>query len=558
VSRINVVTAIGTVLLISVGIARLVPTYTTSSASIDEPFHIACGMEWLDKGVYTYEAQHPPLARVADALGPYLAELRSHSARSANPEDKQPVAGVNELGWAEGNAILYADGNYWRNLTLARLGALPFLVLACAGIVLWARRWFSTGAAMWALLLFISLPPVLAAAGQATTDMACAATVFVALYQFMRWLEHPDARRSAIFGAALGLALLSKFSSIPFLAACCAVALVYFALVTRDWRGRTYGRWRPLCIIGGVAFVLVWAGYRFSFHPILAEPGYTKTLAGISETSPRLGRAMAEISKIPLPMPELPHGIYMVFRHNQFGHESYLFGRYQNRGCWYFFPVIVAIKTPLGFLLLAALGAAAIVWRKESSPWRRLTVLFPVALMLVCMTSRINAGLRHILPIYPLLAVLAGHAISSSFSLQNRAKWAVAPVVVLLAGWAVVDSWIAQPDYIAYFNQLAGSHPERITIESDIGQDVHRLSLALRSLDAKEVAIQISTSAELAKEGLPPFSDVPRYRKVSGFVAISDWFFEIGYAQNKSYGWLREYTPIQRVGKTISLYFIPE
>jgi hypothetical protein len=68
----------------------------------------------------------------------------------------------------------------------------------------------------------------------------------------------------------------------------------------------------------------------------------------------------------------------------------------------------------------------------------------------------------------------------------------------------------------------------------------------------------VQSTAELDKEGLPPLSEVPPFRKVAGFVAISDAFFEMGYAENKSYGWLRAYTPIQRVGKTISLYRIPE
>jgi hypothetical protein len=52
------------VLLICLPIARLIPTYAVFSQNFDESCHIACGMEWLDRGVYTYEAQHPPLARI--------------------------------------------------------------------------------------------------------------------------------------------------------------------------------------------------------------------------------------------------------------------------------------------------------------------------------------------------------------------------------------------------------------------------------------------------------------------------------------------------------------
>jgi hypothetical protein len=334
------------------------------------------------------------------------------------------------------------------------------------------------------------------------------------------------------------------------------VALVYLAWVTRDWRSAIAVRWRTLVIIAGIALVVTWAGYRFSFHSMAAEPGYGKTLASVSAASPRLGGVFAQASRVPIPMPELPHGLYMLAHLDKVGHDSYLLGEHRDRGWWYFFPAMVAIKTPLGFLALALAGAAAIVFRTDRNRSSCLTVLFPAAVMAVCMASHVNIGVRHVLPIYPLLAILAGHAVSLSF--RSRAKWVLAPVAVLLAGSAVVSCWMAQPDYIGYFNQLAGSHPEKITIEADLGQDVHRLSQTLRSLGAKEVAIRVQSTAELDKEGLPPFSEVPPFRKVAGFVAISDAFFEMGYAENKSYGWLREYAPIQRVGKTISLYRIPE
>jgi len=56
---------------------RIVATYTVYNHTSDEPAHIACGLEWLDKGRYAWEPQHPPLARIATAIGPYL--LGNHS-----------------------------------------------------------------------------------------------------------------------------------------------------------------------------------------------------------------------------------------------------------------------------------------------------------------------------------------------------------------------------------------------------------------------------------------------------------------------------------------------
>ena len=500
-------------------------------------------MEWLSRGRYSYEAQHPPLARVADALGPYLSGLRSR---------------LRESGWDEGNDILYSRGTYWRTLTLARLGALPFFILACAVIFLWARRWFSLGAAVWGVLLFTALPPVLASASQATTDMACVATVALALYEFVRWVEKPNWQRSVWLGGAIGLAVLSKFSSIPFLCACLLVALAYFVLLRRQWWKKTLeGRLPLVLVVSAVALFLMWAGYQFSFHPITEERGFEKTLASISAENSRYGKAFVAISTIPLPMPELFHGIYMVARHNEAGHDSFLLGEYRDHGWWYFFPVILAVKTPIGFLLLAGAGTAVVIAQVMRRIWqRRLTVVFAVAILLICMASNLDLGIRHILPIVPLLAILAGYAVVKSF--RNPAKWVTAPAAVLLVGWVVTDSWLSRPDYIAYFNQLTGPHPEKITVESDLGQDVHQLSEVLKGLGVTQMAARLHTTAPFDQQGLPQVRDIPPFEKVTGYVAISDRFFEMGYAENKSYAWLRNYTPVRRVGKTISLYKIPD
>src|SRR3954470_3884500 len=57
---------------------RIVATYSVFNHTFDEPAHIATGMEWLDRGSYSWEPQHPPLARVLTALGPYLMGGHTH------------------------------------------------------------------------------------------------------------------------------------------------------------------------------------------------------------------------------------------------------------------------------------------------------------------------------------------------------------------------------------------------------------------------------------------------------------------------------------------------
>src|SRR5579862_3625908 len=64
-------------ILTAIATIRIVATYPVFDHTPDEVGHVAVGMEYLDKGVYKMEWQHPPLARVAVALGPYLAGVRS-------------------------------------------------------------------------------------------------------------------------------------------------------------------------------------------------------------------------------------------------------------------------------------------------------------------------------------------------------------------------------------------------------------------------------------------------------------------------------------------------
>ena len=153
-------------LILLQGVGRIVATYPVFSHTWDEPAHVATGMEWLDRGSYTYETLHPPLARVMVALGLWLTG--SHSAGLPNI-------------WDEGDAILHMSGDYAWSLALARLGVLPFFLLAAGLVWRWGLEFFGQRAALAATVLFTTLPPVVAHAGLATTDMAVTATLPLAV-----------------------------------------------------------------------------------------------------------------------------------------------------------------------------------------------------------------------------------------------------------------------------------------------------------------------------------------------------------------------------------------
>lgn len=214
-------------LLVSAGLFRITSTYGTYWQIWDEPFHIAAGMEWLDKKQYTYEQFHPPLARVMSALGPYLSGIRGdREAKSARD------------AWLEGGTILHTGGAYERNLTLARIGILPFFAAASLIVVWWGYAYGGFATALLAVLLFTTLPPVLAHSGFATLDMACAAMVAAALFFYTRWLEHPSPAHSILWGLTTALAVLSKLSSLGFLVAAGGCITLLFLFVSGVRGGR--------------------------------------------------------------------------------------------------------------------------------------------------------------------------------------------------------------------------------------------------------------------------------------------------------------------------------
>jgi hypothetical protein len=538
------------IVLIAIGVARIASTYPVFNGAYDEPFHIANGMEWLQQRTFTNQYRHPPLAGILSALGPFIHGLRS-------PRRWKPAEQGESVIFEEGNEILYAKNDYWLSLTLARIGTLPFFVLACVVTFLWSRRWFCKGfseaAGFWAVLLLVCTSPILGHAGLATNDVACAAGTAFALYRFLRWLEQPDTARWLWWGFATALAVMCKYSNIPFLGACYVIG---FAVASRGEVRRRAGQ---ACLAACVVLVLMWATYRFTLIPLGTIYGPHPRIDSILSAHEHLRSVWNAFMATPLPLTEAMLGVRDLFRHNAIGIDMYLLGHWSQSGWWYFFPVVLAVKTPIGLLLLAIAGCAFVLrrWRKEhfERSWQQvLTAIFPIVILLVCMLARIDLGVRHILPIYPLLAIAGGYAVTALFR-HSRPSAAVA---ALLVAWVVIDSWRAHPDYLAHFNELAGSHPEKILCESDLdwGQDLHRLSLRLKERGIQEFSIAYFGTALLHKADLPHYELLSPAQPSRGYIAVSLHHLNIDYQKDGSFGWLKSYTPTERIGKSIDLFYI--
>ena len=497
--------------------AAIINTYAVFSGTFDEPDHVACGMEYLDRGRYTYEPMHPPLARVAVAMGPYLAGLRSTGESSL---------------WREGRNILYARGTYVRNLSLARLGVLPFYLLLAAVVWRWARRVAGDVAGALATGILATLPPVLAHAGLATTDLALTATLTAALFAFTLWLDQRTLPRSLALGVACAAATTAKLSALVFLPAGMGAILAVHLLGRKSQgvpAGPVPGRpvHQSLAVAVATGALVLWAVYRFSLAPVAGGP--------------------------PVPAPEFWRGITQLVELNRHGHESFLLGQVSAHGWWYFFPVALAVKSPIPFLVLVMTGGAAALRVRDRSAF---AVLGPgagaAAIVLIAMSFNLSMGLRHVLPVYPLGTIVASYGAIRLWHTLHAPAVARGATVLLLA-WQLVSTVRAHPDYLPWFNQLAGERPDRILVDSDLdwGQDLLRLADTVRARHIDSLALAYFGSAD-------PRFHLSRVRPMAPFERPAGWF-AVSVAVTKGMGargfeWLDSIPPVATVGKSIRLY----
>ena len=504
-------------LLAILPLVRILATYPVFSQTVDEPVHIAGGFDWLTAPGYDLDPEHPPLARVMFALDAWM--------RGASIP---PQVGLRA---ARGNALLYRDAQYVRNLAAARAGNLPFVLIAIAAVGLWTRRLFGDATALVAIALFGALPPILGLAGLATTDMAPAAMTALALYALMVWLDLPSWPRTFFLAVAIGLGLLTKFSFI-----------VYFplgALVLVVARGvsRTVGGLKAAATLLIVA-VIVWGGYKFDVGT-LAD-------ARLRTYPPNVYFEPSIASNVPIPAPYFFAGIEYVNWHSRQGHPSFLLGRMSTNGWWYYFPVVWLFKTPLPFVLLSIGGIALLVRRRGEAAG---VAVAPLMMLIPAMASGIDIGIRHILPLYPLLSIAAAHALVQLW----RWRCVVAALVVL---WFAMETSLAHPDYLAWFNEAAGAHPERIANDSNLdwGQDLLRLAAVANREHLAPLYVDYFGSAD-PRRHIAQLELLRPNTPVQGYVAMSEMMLALDHDELT---WLDAYRPERRIGRSIRLYRIPQ
>jgi hypothetical protein len=375
-------------------------------------------------------------------------------------------------GFVLGQRMLAANG-IDRTLVPARVMASLLTALLATVIFLCAREMFGDQAALFALLLFCLDPNFLAHGSYVTTDIGASLTMLASVYAFYRYLKRPAFTRIITLGFAVGLTMTAKFTGVFIVPVLCLIAIIDYWLSKHDPAKSSSPS--PRQVAGALAIALVigvgcvWAIYHFRFAarpaPLDLNPTSEQYLQRL--TSPLTRHAMTTLNHLHL----LPEAYIYGLADTKISAgdlPSYLFGRnYAGAPHWYF-PAAFVIKSTLPFLIL--LGMAIVVTLQRRWPMRReivfLTVL-PVFIFLLCSSSELGLGYRHLLPMLPALYILVAGCAAYLVSLHP--KWIYGFGVLLL--WQFLTTVTARPALLAYANEAWGGPSKTHLYLSDSNVD---------------------------------------------------------------------------------------
>jgi hypothetical protein len=495
----------------------------TKSNTFDEIAHVTAGYAYWTLDDYRLQPENGNLPQRLSALPAVLTGATFPSLDDPDWRRSDVYAFGREFFFESGNDIdrILAQGRAVIALLGVLLGALVFT---------WSWRTHGIEGGLISLALFAFCPTMLAHGALATSDMA-AALAFTAstglLWILFRRVTPLTLLASCLAAAAL---FLSKFSAPVLVVIAVVLAFIHLlsggAMALRLWsrawtvtsRARQIAIMAALAILHAVViWVAIWASYGFRYEAFAppAQPGEQLLVDWTLVLSERGGTTRSAIGRaidVARDHRLLPESYLYGFAHTvKFAQSrrAFMDGEHSLEGWASYFPYAFRIKTPIPLLLMVALGLLALFTDRErlrtSAPWLVLLGVY----WIFAISTNLNIGHRHLLPIYPALFILAGgtgawvrRALAQRLppvetrtetargkrkgSLRRPApspnySWVRAGAIAtgVLVLWQGVESLRLRPHYLAYFNQIAGG-PEQgykrlVDSSLDWGQDLPAL-----------------------------------------------------------------------------------
>jgi 4-amino-4-deoxy-L-arabinose transferase-like glycosyltransferase len=494
--------------LLAIHFALAVTSVMNKCATADETAHLPAGYCYWVHNDYRLNPENGNLPQRWCAIPLLLG-------RYSFPADASRFWTASNV-WPIGHQFFYLMGNDVQAMLLQGRAFTALLSVALGLIVcFWSRRLFGPIGGVISLSLYVFNPTMLANGSLVTSDMAAALFFTASLWTLSIMVNKVTA--ATVLGSAFAMAglFLSKFSAVLIIPV--AVVLMGLQLFSRESVPAGVLRpvevkaiWRRAAVFAGTVLVhaviivaVIWAFYGFRYSAFATPnplnelyPPWNK-VANVQGAVP--GTIQFLRSHQLLPEAYL-YGFANVYRSSQL-RRAFLNGRYSLTGWPSFFPYTFLVKTPLIVFLVAVLALAAVARKTRlarkgtgAAAWTALAPalyrtaplwVFLAVYWVTAICSHLNIGHRHIMPVYPPLFILAGAA---AHWVAARERLVCAALIAAL-GIGAAECALAWPDYIPYFNALAGGSKNgyRHLVDSslDWGQDLPALKqwLARHNLD---------------------------------------------------------------------------
>ncbi len=499
-----------------------------SAPTYDEPLHIPSGYSYWKTGEFRMNIKdHPPLAELAAALP--LLFLKPDVF-----ETSRAYLDRDQYNWAD--MFVYGNGPGAEKLVNTARFFSYFLWTALTGflIFLFAKDLFSAEAGALSAGLFLLTPVFISNNALAITDPAAAA-FYLAAFLFARRFSARYAAEGNKKGAwaylglcalATALAMASKFSMAVLPGFILLLLVVELGITGRAAELKKLAA--PALVYIALLFLALAAVYGFTHFKLYFE--------GLAATAARL----------------------------EAGRPSFIWGRHSLLGVWWYFPFALLAKTPLSVLIFFAAG---VVYSLKEGRKSHIWVYAPLILYFTfALNSKLQIGVRHILPALPFCLVLAGAGAAALLD-RKYPRWAAAFLLAAL----VFSAAKVNPHYLAYFNEAAGGAENgfKLLVDSNLdwGQDLKALGAYLKKEGGPAVYLAYFGTARPEHYGIRyiPFglySDVgfkggdenpcPGERVL---LAVSATNLQAVYYKNKDFfGWLGGRKPVFKAGWSIFVY----
>lgn len=451
----------------------------------DETAHLTAGYSYWTEGDYRLQPENGNFPQRWAAL-PSVLRNTPFPSLDSEAWGKADV-------WFLGREFFYGIENSTANLLFSGRAMIVLMGMVLVLLsALWSQQLHGTQGALVTLGLVVFCPHLLAHSALITSDIAATLGFLLALGAWWKLCHRITIKRIIALGVATGFLALAKFSAALF------VPMAIFVLIARSFRstplpwkmgprdGRLHGASRSIALLGAgaasatLAIVLIWNAYGFRYAAT-DQPGhhFVKPWSEVLiEETKIVGSLMADGQPLADPV-HLKAGPVQSFvrwaRDHQVLPEAYLYGlaftdlhsrgrlaffagEYRETGWWNFFPVAFIFKTTFPALLILSITCLAFSQATPAIRKRELYRLTPLMIFMAvywvfALTSHLNIGHRHLLPIYPALYICAGFL--GQQLTRKRGKLLGSLTIALLIGHAGV-SLHARPHYLTYFNLLAG------------------------------------------------------------------------------------------------------